>query len=198
MGSHWSFGRRNRYFIDRCRLFATAAMAVGVPALIYAGGLIGILAFGTTALAALIWTRRVAHAPLRQTFVRAFHEDDTEETDEDCFWSDHLEVVHGTWRPDFDDEDPPDADESFDSNESTWAATHPAFLSDDGSGDNWSHDSYVNPASGLPMISGNPAGVDVAGNPFGFSSDDFGSGSHSAMSSSRVGVESMGIGCDWP
>jgi hypothetical protein len=106
MGSHWSFGRRNRYFIDRCRLIATAVMAEGVPALICAGGLIGILAFGTTALAALIWTRRVAPAPHRRIIVRTVHDDDDDEADEDFFYSRHLEVVHRNWSPAFDDEEP--------------------------------------------------------------------------------------------
>jgi hypothetical protein len=72
---------------------------------------------------------------------------------------------------------------------------HPAFPSDGGFCDDCSNSYQVNPASGLPMISGNTSGVDVAGNPFGFSNDHFGSATDSAMSSSPH-IGAMGIGCD--
>lgn len=33
--------------------------------------------------------------------------------------------------------------------------------------------STINPATGLPMVSGDASGVDVAGNPYGFDHDDY-------------------------
>ncbi len=65
----------------------------------------------------------------------------------------------------------------------------------------------TNPATGLPMISGYEVGVDVAGNPYGFSNDDHFSHHHSdafghdpfesGMGSDSFGSFDSGSGSDW-
>lgn len=50
----------------------------------------------------------------------------------------------------------------------------------------------INPASGLPMISGDTSGIDVGGNVYGCNNDSFDS---SSLFDS--GVSGMDTGCDW-
>lgn len=50
----------------------------------------------------------------------------------------------------------------------------------------------INPASGLPMISGDTSGIDVGGNVYGCNNDSFDS-----SSLFDTGVSGMDTGCDW-
>lgn len=50
----------------------------------------------------------------------------------------------------------------------------------------------INPASGLPMVSGDTSGIDVGGNVYGCNNDSFDS---SSLFDS--GVSGMDTGCDW-
>ena len=77
------------------------------------------------------------------------------------------------------------------------------FNSDDdtiginGSDDIISSDTTINPASGLPMISGDTSGVDVEGNPFGMDdSDDFNNNSDSFINSDNDFGSSDSFGND--
>ena len=61
-----------------------------------------------------------------------------------------------------------------------------------------SHHICVNPATGLPMISDNEAGVDVGGNPYGFRNDDLFS-HHDSFGSGfdNDSHDHFGSGTDW-
>ena len=61
-----------------------------------------------------------------------------------------------------------------------------------------SHHACVNPATGLPMISDNEAGVDVGGNPYGFRNDDLFS-HHDSFGSGfdNDSHDHFGSGTDW-
>ena len=61
-----------------------------------------------------------------------------------------------------------------------------------------SHHTCVNPATGLPMISDNEAGVDVGGNPYGFRNDDLFS-HHDSFGSGfdNDSHDHFGSGTDW-
>ena len=61
-----------------------------------------------------------------------------------------------------------------------------------------SHHICVNPATGLPMISDNEAGVDVGGNPYGFRTDDLFS-HHDSFGSGfdNDSHDHFGSGTDW-
>jgi hypothetical protein len=54
--------------------------------------------------------------------------------------------------------------------------------------------SCINPATGLPMISGDLGGVDVGGSPYGTDLHVH----MSAMSSHGIGTEVGGVGMNWP
>lgn len=68
-----------------------------------------------------------------------------------------------------------------------------------------SHHTYINPATGLPMMSDSMVGVDVGGNPYGFNNDDplghndsFGIGLGSGSHGFDDGFSSFDSGSDWP
>ena len=186
MASYSSFRQWTRYILDRCRLIATAMLVLAVTSIICMGGLTGVLTLGATVLAGLIWMRRLEHASRRATYVCAIDDDeDSDEWDEDASRSRRHEVARRIRHADFDDEDFQDARRSFRSHqtidtESYLHEVQSGFPSQDDFCNDYSHGFDVNPATGFPMISGNASGVDVAGNPYGFSNDHFGS----AMSSS--------------
>ena len=185
MGSH-SFRKWIRFLFDRCRLIATAILVLAVASIICMGGLPGILTLGATALAGLNWMRRLPHAPRRATYVCVNDdEEDCDEWDADLFRSQRQEIAHGIRHPDFDDEDIQHARRSFRSRQTTDTESYPheaqsGFSSQDDFCNDYSHGFDVNPATGFPMISGNASGVDVAGNPYGFSNDHFGSATSSS------------------
>lgn len=71
----------------------------------------------------------------------------------------------------------------------------------DATGPSEIHMSYTNPATGLPMISDSPAGIDVGGNAYGMNNHDFldhhdSFSSHGSFDSFDSG-SSFGSGSDW-
>lgn len=120
---------------------------------------------------------------------------------ESHFDADDIEWFHDRYR---------DMEELFDDlgsrvNESRWpvgTSWHdgPSQSSGIGIDDGFlAHSSCINPATGLPMISGNEAGFDVGGNPYGFSNEDIFTSSDGFGSSMDSHGDSFGAfgGSDW-
>lgn len=189
MSNRSSLRQWSRFLVDRCRLIATATLVVAVPTLIYAAGTIGFLLLGIVFLASLFWTPRIARGRRRSPFLRVIRDEDPDVSPDTFFRSLGLDVTCRAWLPGvafdpFEHHTQPRKSDWMDETECHPLGGDPGFPS-------FPDQSFtVNPASGLPMISGDTSGVDVAGNPFGFSYDHFGSESHSA--STHIGPTGIG------
>lgn len=162
---------RIQFLADRCRLFATAVLLLGVPALIFTGGMVGGATLGITILA-LAWASRNPPALRRMCRVLAMPSgDDFAGWDTFHYRAAGDEFVHDVHDFDFEDttRNGSGTSDSWDADSDRGFKAHDPFGADHGLG------FQVNPATGYPMISGDTAGVDVAGNPFGLdlSSDHF-------------------------
>lgn len=176
--------RRIQLLVDRCRLLATAALVFGVPALICLGGIAGVVTFAITVVALALISRypHALHA-LGMTGVGVIQcEDDNDRWDARSP-SSPTEYTQSFHDPGDDDaESPGPGARDFGS-----ALVRPrhSFPTPDPAVGAQGFGFEVNPATGFPMISGDTSGVDVAGNPFGFSSDTVGA----------TGISPLG---DWP